>query len=83
MEVTMRYTHKGWMGFCPIYVGDLDAEWPCLKARHWSLDWLLDLSVALMDAAMFCIEAMGGQPRGYMIHIGDELDAPMVDKVEA
>lgn len=38
-------THKGWLGFCPVYIGGLDDESAPLLIveRHWSLSpvfWL-------------------------------------------
>ena len=49
MNVT--YTHKGWFGVCPIYLGDIDGD--CnVAARHDYLEWLMDLSEAVMGFAI-------------------------------
>jgi hypothetical protein len=80
MKIT--YTHKGWFGLCPIYIGGHQGEAPDITARHEMLEWLLDLSAALMDAAMFCVAAMGGEPRGYRIHIGPKLEKPVVLEID-
>ncbi len=44
---TVTYTHKGWMGLCPIYAAGLGTEFPAIDARHWSLEWLHELSLAI------------------------------------
>lgn len=28
------FTHRGWFGICPVYIGDLDTEIPCLTPLH-------------------------------------------------
>lgn len=43
----MMLTHKGWSGFCPVYLGNVDDESQPLivMPRHWSLLpvlWLTD-----------------------------------------
>jgi hypothetical protein len=81
----LTYTHLGWFGFCPVFIGNIEADGPdgpCIKARHWLLDWLFDLSIALMDAVMFVQEMLGSEPEGYFVAIGKKLDAPIVDLVE-
>ena len=83
--LTLTYTHKGWFGLCPVFIGGHEAghpDGPCIKARHWLLDWLFDLSVALMDAVMFVQESLGSEPAGYFVAIGKKLDAPIVDHVK-
>lgn len=83
--LTLTYTHKGWLGFCPIYIGNIEADGPdgpCLKARHWSLEWLLDLSTAVLGLGMFLAELCGREPEGFPILVGPELAEPITDKVE-
>lgn len=80
---TLTYTHKGWFGFCPIHIGDVMSPDPCLKARHWSLEWLLDASAWMQELAMLCVDLMGGDPPGYRIYVGQKLPTPIVVEVEA
>jgi hypothetical protein len=83
--LALTYTHKGWFGLCPVFIGNIEADGPdgpCIKARHWSLEWLFDLSAALMDAVMFVQGLLGGDPPGYFVAIGAKLDAPIVDHVK-
>lgn len=54
----MTYTHKGWFGFCPIYLAAPESNCPDIVERHWSLAWLLDLNVALQQAAMVVCSVM-------------------------
>ena len=48
----ITYTHKGWFGICPIYLAGLEYGEPIVEARHWSLEWLFDLSAALYAGIM-------------------------------
>jgi hypothetical protein len=80
----LTYTHKGWFGLCPVFIGDIEADGPdgpCIKARHWLLDWLFDLSIALMDAVMSVQEMLGREPEGYFVAISKKLHAPIVEEV--
>lgn len=45
-EIT--WTHKGWFGFCPIYLAEVESDGPIVDHRHWSLlplMWLSELAV--------------------------------------
>lgn len=44
MKLKVTYTNKGWFGLCPVYFANLDSEAPDIHPRHWSLEWLMDLS---------------------------------------
>ena len=41
------FTHKGWIGICPVYIGDVDAEAPVIEERHIIFRPLLWFSTAL------------------------------------
>ncbi len=48
-----RYTHKGWFGFCPVFIEDPHGRCPNLTSRHPLLMpilrfnvWLQELSIA-------------------------------------
>lgn len=30
---SQRFTHEGWFGICPVYIGDLDTDCPALTLR--------------------------------------------------
>lgn len=34
MTPPVTFTHKGWFGLCPVYIGDINTEGPCLDPRH-------------------------------------------------
>ena len=45
----VTYTHKAWLGFCPVYVAhhpELDFE--MIERREW-LGWWLDANMAIYD----------------------------------
>ncbi|WP_455387421.1 hypothetical protein [Petrachloros mirabilis] len=46
MELT--FTHKGWVLIAPVYLGGHDGFTPVVKARHWTLEWLLDACEVVM-----------------------------------
>lgn len=43
------YTHKGWIGFCPVYIGRVDSDGPDVMPRVPYTEWLLHLSLWLFD----------------------------------
>lgn len=45
--VKYTYTHKGWVGICPVYISDISNGNLMVDARWWWLDWLHSLSVAV------------------------------------
>ena len=46
------FTHKGWFGLCPVYIGDINSEGPMLSARWDCIEWLMDLSEAIYSVVM-------------------------------
>jgi hypothetical protein len=44
-----RYTHKGWIGLCPVYIGDKDSASPDIDPRFPCTEWLLHLSLWIFD----------------------------------
>ena len=48
----VSYTHKGWFLLCPIYIGDIDSEAPCLEERLAIFYPLLVLSELLFGLAV-------------------------------
>ena len=49
-----RITHKGWYGFCPVYIAEAGDKTAHIAARNWLLNPVLDLSLLLMW--LFCVE---------------------------
>lgn len=47
---TVTYTHKGWLGLCPVVIGMPDSEGPDIDTRFPFTDWLLDISIIANDA---------------------------------
>ena len=79
MQVTLTYTHKGWFGLCPVFIGGHETDCPTMKARHWTLEWLFDLSAIMMGLA----SAVMGDPGLFRIEVGAKLPEPIIDNVEA
>lgn len=52
-----KYTHKGWLGICPIYLADIDSDCPVIEPRHWICEPLLAFSTLVFQTiAMFVPE---------------------------
>lgn len=45
----MKYTHKGWFLFCPIYLNADDGEGMAVDARWAWLDWWFDVNGFIFD----------------------------------
>lgn len=84
MIVSATYTHRGWFGFCPVYLGGLTTECPSVMPRHYIFDPLLTLVCALCDAADWALEKIN--PNGPGLQVGflvtDELDNPITKQHE-
>ena len=45
------FTHKGWLGLCPVLIGDLDKEDGILAPRRWILWAWLELMFIIYAGA--------------------------------
>lgn len=67
-----RFTHKGWVGFCPVWVNPVTSE---VSERNGCPEWVMWLNLWLQDAAAWCVAAMGGAPvDGWCIVLTGRLD---------
>jgi len=48
----MKYTHKGWFGFCPVYLADTFSGNPIVVPRRDWLRPLLDLAIAVQETSI-------------------------------
>lgn len=73
------YTHKGWFGMCPVYLAGVETDCPDLDVRHWSLAWLLTMSVWMLGSMIWIRTAMDPlyDPE-FPIVITGELPTPVV-----
>lgn len=48
MKKVQLYSHVGWFGICPVYVGELDSDEPHITPRveNWFFEFLFEVSVA-------------------------------------
>lgn len=49
MTTEITFTHKGWLGLCPVYIADLESDCPTLEPRHWVFEPLLDFSTLMFQ----------------------------------
>lgn len=67
-----NFTHRGWLGFCPVYVNERD--WSVTE-RNWVPEWVMWANLLAQDFAMLCIHLMGGEPPpGWKVHLTGRLD---------
>lgn len=57
-ELGTRYTHRGWMWFCPIYIGALDTDCPDVCERNWVPAWVFDLAAGIEHAMLWVMAAI-------------------------
>jgi hypothetical protein len=74
--INVTYTHKGWLGLCPIHAGSIGTACPDLKARHWTLDWFLEANAYLFSLIFIAMESVNLDPPGWPIRITGRLDEP-------
>lgn len=76
--VKMTYTHKGWMGLCPVYIGGLGTDYPAIQERHPSLFWLHDLSIWIYSACFRIAGFMNPEfEPAWPIKVTGELEQPI------
>jgi len=49
----MKFTHKGWFGFCPVYLANLETDSPVVHERHKFLLPLFILSELFFGGYFF------------------------------
>lgn len=79
---TITYTHKGWFGVCPIYLGDIEGD--CnVTARHDLLEWLMDVSEVICDVVISIKSAINPdyEPMWPMCVTG-ECDPPVIREMK-
>lgn len=72
----MDLTHKGWFGFCPVFIGGLDSDAPLIVERHWMALPLFMLSEAIFSIIFMVCSMLDPefQPT-WPIRITGEIDA--------
>lgn len=51
----MKYTHVGWLGFCPVKLSEIESNCPHVAPRFWGTTWLLYLCIFIQEQAIaFC-----------------------------
>lgn len=59
--MTIKYTHKGWIGLCPVYIGNIDGEAVDVDTRYPFTMWLLHLCLFIFDTIGMFIEDNDGE----------------------
>lgn len=47
-----KYTHRGWFGFCPVYLGSINTDCPNVIARRRWLEPVLHVNVFIQELAI-------------------------------
>lgn len=83
MKVTLKFTHRGWFGICPVYVSDPEGWAPVIEPRHLLLTLLFWVSEAAIETIHLVRRAMDPQYEGmYFLLITGELEKPYVVEAE-
>lgn len=83
MCVTVIYTHKGWVGICPVYLTDISREGPPnVEARSPWLLPLLDLSKGAFLLLGLFLFFFGFDPENILIIETGELETPVTISYE-
>ena len=56
--ISVTYTHKGWIGLCPVYIGEPDSSEPNIDPRDWIPDWWLSFNLTLFEMLGILREAL-------------------------
>lgn len=76
--ISVTYSHKGWIGLCPVYIGEPDSEEPNIDPRDWIPDWWLFLNLRLFDLTGLLLEAISpAYEFTYPIQITGKLGKPV------
>jgi len=74
----VTYTHKGWLGLCPVYIAEPDSESPWLAPRLLWLGWWLDFnSWALYAAGTMLSSSQDEFEPHWPIRITGKLEVPV------
>ncbi len=52
------FTHRGWLGLCPVLIADADHKSPIVEPIHPVFEPLLSLSVMIFNAINWMLSAM-------------------------
>ncbi len=70
--VTVKLTHKGWLGFAPVYIAATFTDCPFLHPRIPFTGWFITLNAAMFNL----IASVHGAGSGFPIRITGRLDTP-------
>lgn len=76
----VTYTHKGWFGICPIYIGNFQKvnDIPDIDYRHWIFQPLMLVSGFTIDSYHFIMSMIDDlhEPM-YTMYITGKLNQPV------
>jgi hypothetical protein len=82
---TEKFTHKGWFGVCPVYLGDLDTEIPSVTPRYdsWVFTFLFHFSCFMFKVFFVVADALHPTRRfGFPLVVTEELLIPHTNTYE-
>jgi hypothetical protein len=57
----MKFTHKGWFGFCPVYFANLESISPFVHERHWIFTPVMILNEWIFGALFFILTSINNE----------------------
>lgn len=61
------FSHKGWVAFCPVYVGLLESDAPTVVERNWIPEFVLTLAIGTQDIYLELCAMVNYQPACMLI----------------
>jgi hypothetical protein len=70
-----HFTHKGWLGICPVYIADTFTEEPTIEPRHWMFELPMVLSSSWCIVwSRICRFFNPAYDPGFTLHLTGEVD---------
>lgn len=51
-EILKRYTHRGWLALCPVWLGQTHSDSPEIAERNWVPEWWFAVNIALSSGSL-------------------------------
>lgn len=75
-EILKEFTHYGWFGLCPVYLGGVETDDPKVAERNGIPEWWFDFNELIFQALNASIQAFKPEHEPvYMIRVGCEIEA--------
>ncbi|MDE2102753.1 MAG: hypothetical protein KGL39_36245 [Patescibacteria group bacterium] len=70
---TPRFTHYGWLGFCPVKIADLDSRAPLIVPR-WSVLTPVFWAAEFLESVNIFLNSLVGRSPVWMVLVTRKID---------